>query len=189
MPLTTDRKAPFAHEQFERIHSTYNRRLFFWFRKRVNADVAEELAATTLVKLWQSDYRGECAISTWIYGIADSVLADWRKSAKQRNQLLEDAMENRLVLERKYASQDEFTSWEVGSEAADPAPDPETLAVIQEQMAGRFSDPRLASLDKATKHILIRHFVEGESAEEIARGLGVTPSAIYKIISRKCPQS
>jgi hypothetical protein len=64
MPSATDRKAPFTQEQFEQIHKTYNRKLFFWFRKRVNADVAEELTANTLVKLWRSDYRGDCAVTT-----------------------------------------------------------------------------------------------------------------------------
>ena len=75
MPSATDRKASFTQEQFEQIHKTYNRKLFFWFRKRVNADVADELAAATLVKVWQSEYRGECAVSTWIYRIAGSILA------------------------------------------------------------------------------------------------------------------
>jgi hypothetical protein len=44
MPLDTDGKPPFTEQAFERIHNTYNRRLFLWFRKRVRyADVAEEL--------------------------------------------------------------------------------------------------------------------------------------------------
>jgi RNA polymerase sigma factor (sigma-70 family) len=191
MPSSTDRKALFTQEQFERIHNTYNRRLFFWFRKRVNADVAEELAAKSLVKFWQSDYRGDCAVSTWIYKIAKSVLSDWRKSAKQRNQFLEDAMENRLVLERKYASQDESApiSWEEGAEAADPTPDPETQAMIREQLAGRFTDPRLDSLDAGTKEILIRYFIENDPVEEIAGDLGLSPSTVYKIILRICPNS
>jgi RNA polymerase sigma factor (sigma-70 family) len=189
MPSSTDRKAPFTQEQFERIHNTYNRRLFFWFRKRVNADVAEELAAKSLVKFWQSDYRGDCAVSTWIYKIANSVLSDWRKSAKQRNQFLQDAMENRLVLERKYASQDESgpISWEEGSEAADPAPNPETLAMIEEQLADKFRDPRLESLDATTKVILIRYFIQ--AIEEIAADLGVSPSSVYKRILRVCLNS
>jgi DNA-directed RNA polymerase specialized sigma24 family protein len=188
MPLDTDRKtpSPFTEQEFERLHKTYNPKLFFWFRKRVNADVAEELAAATLVKSWQSDYRGECAISTWIYGIADSVLADWRKSAKQRNQFLENAMENRLALERKYTLPD---CWEQSSEVADPAPNPEKQAMIREQLAGRFSDPRLGSLDAATKDILIRYIHYGDSAVDIAGDLGVTPDAIYKKIRRVCPNS
>jgi len=189
MPSATDRKASFTQEQFEQIHKTYNRKLFFWFRKRVNADVAEELAAKSLVKLWRSDYRSDCAVSTWIYKIANSVLSDWRKSAKQRNQFLEDAMENRLMLERKCASQDEFTSWEEGTEAADPAPDPETLAMIEEQLAGKFRDPRLESLDATTKVILIRYFVQNDAIEEIAGDLGLSPSTIYKRIFRVCPNS
>ena len=191
MPSSTDRKAPFTPEQFEQIHKTYDRKLFFWFRKRVNSSVAEELAAESLVKLWRSDYRGDCAVSTWIYKIANSVLSDWRKSAKQRNHFLEDAMENRLVLERKYASQDESgpISWEEGSEAADPAPDPETLAMIEEQLAGKFRDPRLESLDATTKVILIRYFVQNDAIEEIAADLGVSPSSVYKRILRVCPNS
>ena len=191
MPSSIDRKAPFTQEQFEQIHKTYNRKLFFWFRKRVNADVAEELTANTLVKLWRSDYRGDCAVSTWIYKIANSVLSDWRKSAKQRNQFLEDAMENRLMLERKYASQDESgpLSWEEGSEAADPAPNPEKQAMIEEQLAGRFNDPRLESLDDITKEILIRYFIENDPVEEIAADLGVSPSGVYKRILRVCPNS
>jgi RNA polymerase sigma factor (sigma-70 family) len=191
MPSATDRKAPFTQEQFEQIHKTYNRKLFFWFRKRVNADVAEELAANTLVKLWRSDYRGDCSVSTWIYKIANSVLSDWRKSAKQRNQFLENAMENRLVLERKYASQDESgpISWEEGEEAADPAPNPEKQAMIRQQLAGRFNDPRLASLNATTKVILIRYFIENDPVEEIAADLGVSPSGVYKRILRVCPKT
>jgi RNA polymerase sigma factor (sigma-70 family) len=191
MPSATDRKAPFTQEQFEQIHKTYNRKLFFWFRKRVNADVAEELAAKSLVKLWRSDYRGDCAVSTWIYKIANSVLSDWRKSAKQRNQFLEDAMENRLVLERKYASRDDAgpICWEEGSEAADPAPNPEKQAMIEEQLAGRFNDPRLESLDAITKEILIRYFVQNDAIEEIAADLGVSPSGVYKRILRICPKT
>jgi DNA-directed RNA polymerase specialized sigma24 family protein len=144
MPSSTDRKTSFTPEQFERIHNTYNRRLFFWFRKRVKyADVAEELAAKSLVKLWRSDYRGDCAVSTWIYKIAQSVLSDWRRSAKQRNTFLESAMENRLVLERKYAPRDDTgpVCWEEGAEAADPAPNPEKQAMIREQLAGRVQRP------------------------------------------------
>jgi RNA polymerase sigma factor (sigma-70 family) len=191
MPLVNVGKAPFTEEQFEQIHNTYNRRLFFWFRKRVNADVAEELAANTLVKLWQSEYRNECALNTWVYRIAKSVLSDWRKSAKQRNEFLEDAMENRVMLERKYTCRDESgpTNWDEGVEATDPAPDPEIQLMIEEQLAGRFSDSRLESLDATTKQILIRYFVQNDPVEEIAADLGISPSGVYKRLSRICPKT
>jgi len=191
MPLDTDGKPPFTEQEFERIHNTYNRRLFLWFRKRVRyADVAEELTVNTLLRLWRSEYRGDCAVSTWIYRIADSVLLDWQKSAKQRNGFLEAAMDNRVMLEHKYP-QDECgpINWEESAEAEDHSPDPETQAMIREQLTGRFSDPRLESLDSTTKGILIRYFVENDPVDEIAADLGVSPSRVYKIMSRICPKS
>jgi RNA polymerase sigma-70 factor (ECF subfamily) len=187
MPSTTDKTPPFTEEQFNQIHNTYNRRLLLWFRKRVPyTDVAEELTVNTLLKLWKSEYRGECAISTWIYRIADSVLADWQKSAKQRNTFLEEAMENRVALEQKCTPHDE--SGQI-TEAADPAPNPEKQAMIREQLAGRFNDPRLESLDAITKEILIRYFIEDDPVGEIAADLGMSPSSVYKRILRICPKT
>lgn len=192
MPQNAVSKAPFTEQEFACIHTFYNRQLFFWFRKRVKHDgVAEELAADTLVKLWQSDFRGECALKTWIYGIAESVFRDWRRSAKRQNKFLEDAMENRVALERKYSQRDESdpVSWEEGAELADPAPNPERHAIIHDQLSGRFDDPRLKALDDRTKQILVRYFVEEEMVEDIAADNGLSPSAIYKIILRVCPKS
>jgi RNA polymerase sigma factor (sigma-70 family) len=192
VPQNEISKSPFTEQEFARIHTSYNRKLFFWFRKRVkHPDVAEELAADTLVKLWASDFRGDCALSTWIYGLAGSVLTDWRRSAKRQNKFLEDAMENRVSLERKYQRNDESRpiSWEEGAEAMDPAPDPEQHAIVRDQLGGHFSDFRLHSLDHETKQILLRYFVEQDSVEDIAGDLGVTPSAIYKRILRVCPKS
>jgi RNA polymerase sigma factor (sigma-70 family) len=188
MPLATDRKPPFTEEQFERIHNDYNPKLLSWFRKRIkHGHIADELAADVLVRLWKSDFRGDCSLNTWIFRIAKSVLSDWRK----RNTFLEDAMDNRVMLERKYTPQDESSpiSWEEGAEAEDPTPDPEMLAMIREQLAGRFSDPRLEALDATTKEILIRYFIESDPVEEIAADLNLAPSTIYKRILRVCPNS
>ncbi|MFY9560303.1 MAG: sigma-70 family RNA polymerase sigma factor [Terriglobales bacterium] len=192
MPQNEVSKSPFTEQEFARIHTSYDRQLFFWFRKRVkHPDVAEELAADTLMKLWESDFRGDCALSTWIYCLAKSVLTDWRRSTKRQNEFLEDAMENRVALERKYMRRDESgpITWEEGAEATDPTPNPEQQAIIRDQLVGHFSDPRLDSLDYETKQMLLRYFVEQERVEDIAADLGVTPSAIYKRILRVCPKS
>jgi RNA polymerase sigma factor (sigma-70 family) len=192
MPHSAVSKAPFTEQEFARIHESYSRKLFFWFRKRAKyPDVAEELAADTLIKLWQSDFRGECALKTWIYCIAESVLTDWRRSVMRQNKFLRDAMENRVALERKYGQRDECDpiSWEEGAEMADPAPNPEKHAIIQDQLSGRFDDPRLNSFDDRTKQILVRYFVEEEPVDDIASDYDLSPSAIYKIILRVCPKS
>jgi RNA polymerase sigma factor (sigma-70 family) len=192
MPLIHASKAPFSEQEFSEIHASYSRKLFSWFRKRVgHSDVAEELSADTLIKLWQSEFRGGCSLKTWIYQIARSVLSDWRRSTKKRRKFLENAMENRVALERKYDRRDDSDpmSWEESIEARDHSPNPEIQALIHQQLAGKFSDPRLQDLDPTTKQILIRYFVHNDPVEEIATELGMSTSAVYKKILRICPKS
>ena len=56
--------------------------------------------------------------------------------------------------------------------------------MIEEQLAGKFRDPRLESLDATTKVILIRYFVQNDAIEEIAADLGISQRTVQKHIAR-----
>ena len=128
-------------------------------------DVVQEtlLAAVRSIR----SFRGDASVSTWLYTIARSFCIKKRrrrKFAPAREESLEAVDAGRL------------------EQLSDPAPDPEQHA------AGREIEATLAaaigSLDAAQREVLVLRDIEGLSAPEVARVLGLNVQAVKSRLHR-----
>ena len=113
------------------------------------------------------EFRGDSSVSTWLYTIARSFCIKRRRRSKfapAREESLEALGGERLP------------------DLSDPAPDPE------QQAAGREIEAALSaaidSLDVAQREVLVLRDIEGLSAPEVAKVLGLSVQAVKSRLHR-----
>jgi RNA polymerase sigma-70 factor (ECF subfamily) len=113
------------------------------------------------------EFRGDASLSTWLYTIARSFCVKKRRRSK-----FAPAQEESL----------DALSGERLGDLSDPSPDPE------QQAAGRESETALSaaidSLDVAQREVLVLRDIEGLSAPEVAKVLGVSVQAVKSRLHR-----
>ncbi len=84
-PLVADSAGSAGRLEFDRVHEQYRSRIHRYLARLVGALDAEDLTQLVFVRVSQAlpDFRGESALSTWIYRIARNAAADWRRSVSR----------------------------------------------------------------------------------------------------------
>ena len=131
-----------------------------------NREAAEDCGQEAMVRIWRSlgNYRGDCALESWIYRIAANCCMDWlRKKKRDRSVSIEPLREQ-------------------GFDPADPAPGTEEQAVRKDE--SRRLREAVAQLPEDQRDALILTQLEKISYEETARRLGVEEGTVKSRVNR-----
>ena len=153
---------------FEELVSPWEEMLWrlCWHYTRNEADAADCLQETML-KAWRSlpGFRGDCAVSSWLYRLCVSCCLDFLRKRKRRGDP---------------ASLD--TLAESGTLPADPVPGPEAQA---EDAAWRSAVAEAVdALPPDYREALILTQLEGRSCEEAASLMGVRTGTVKSRVNR-----
>jgi RNA polymerase sigma-70 factor (ECF subfamily) len=134
-----------------------------------NAEDAGDVMQQTLLAMARlvREFRGDASISTWLYAIARSFCIKKRRRSKfapHREQSLEALPSDRL------------------ERLSDPTPDPERQAGWREIEAALGA--AVDSLDAAQREVLVLRDVEGLSALEVAKAVGISVQAVKSRLHR-----
>lgn len=129
---------------------------------------ARDVAQETLLAMARAvgSFRGDAALSTWLYAIARRICI-----RKRRRRSSAARMESLAALEPEQLGR-----------LRDPAPDPERSASARELQAAL--DAAIAALQPAQREVLLLRDVEGLTATEVARVLGLGVEAVKSRLHR-----
>lgn len=132
----------------------------FGLRMCGNEDAAREVLQETLLAAFRylPGFRGDAALSTWLYQIARSFCIKERRGERPTDSL------------------------EEGAPLADPAPQPD--AVVHARQIGEALSIAIAALPAEQREVLILRDVEGLSAEEAASVVGIEVGALKSRLHR-----
>ena len=141
----------------------------FGLRMCGNVDDAGDVAQESLVSMARSlrDFRGDSSVSSWLYTIARRFCIKKRRRSK-----FAPAREESLDASGNDAAQ----------HLADPAPNPEQTATNRELAA--VLTRAIDALDLPQREVLVLRDVEGLSAPEVARVLGISVDAVKSRLHR-----
>ena len=131
-----------------------------------NREAAEDCGQEAMVRIWRSlgNYRGDCALESWIYRIAANCCMDWlRKKKRDRSVSIEPLREQ-------------------GFDPADPAPGTEEQAVRKDE--SRRLREAVAQLPEDQRDALILTQLEKVPYEEAAWRLGVEEGTVKSRVNR-----
>ena len=129
-------------------------------------ETAEDCAQEAMLRIWRNlgNYRGECALESWVYRIATNCCTDWLRKKKRDQSVSIEPMT------------------EQGFDPADPSPGTEDQAVVrdeQEQLR-----EAIAQLPEDQREELILTQLEKIPYEEAARSLGVSEGTVKSRVNR-----
>jgi RNA polymerase sigma-70 factor (ECF subfamily) len=165
--LTAARRGDAA--ALERLLVRYQPHLYrFGLRMCGNAEDAGEVAQQSLISMARSlkDFRGDASVSSWLYTIARRFCIKKRRRSKFAP-VREDSLD---------------VPESAGYRLADPAPNPEQTATNQE-LATALTHA-IDALDPSQREVLVLRDVEGLSAPEVAKILGVSVDAVKSRLHR-----
>ncbi len=138
----------------------------FGLRMCGSEDAAREVLQETLLAAFRNlhDFRGDASISTWLFQIARSFCI------KSRRRRVDEPAEHTPLDTPQAAG------------VQDSRPDPE--AVAQARQMGEVLQAAILSLPEAYREVLILRDVEGLSAEEAARVMGLEVGALKSRLHR-----
>jgi len=131
-----------------------------------NREATEDCGQETMIRIWRNlgNYRGECALESWVYRIAANCCMDWlRKKKRDKSVSVEPLREQ-------------------GFDPADTAPGTEEQ-VVQEDERRRLREA-IAELPEDQREALILTQLEKISYEETARRLGVEEGTVKSRVNR-----
>ena len=131
-----------------------------------NREATEDCGQETMIRIWRNlgNYRGECALESWVYRIATNCCMDWlRKKKRDKSVSVEPLREQ-------------------GFDPADTAPGTEEQ-VVQEDERRRLREA-IAELPEDQREALILTQLEKISYEETARRLGVEEGTVKSRVNR-----
>jgi RNA polymerase sigma-70 factor, ECF subfamily len=143
-------------DAFGRLYRGHAERIHMLARRLVGSGLADEATQDVFVRAWTKlgSFRGDAQFSTWLHRLAVHVLIRRAQTARRR--------------ERR------DTTLPFSLEARRTA-DPHTRLDL---------DSAMASLDHASRRVVVLHDMEGYSHEEIAALLGIGISASRMRLSR-----
>jgi RNA polymerase sigma-70 factor (ECF subfamily) len=141
----------------------------FGLRMCGNEDDAGEVAQESLIAMARSlrDFRGEASVSSWLYAIARSFCIKKRRRGK-----FAPVREKSL----------DAPGIDAARRLADPAPNPEQTATNQELQ--RALTRAIDGLEPMQREVLVLRDVEGLSAPEVAKVLGISVDAVKSRLHR-----
>ena len=131
-----------------------------------NREAAEDCGQEAMIRIWRNlaDYRGECALESWVYRIAANCCMDWlRKKKRDQSVSLEPMAEQ-------------------GFDPADDAPGTEEQAVAKDER--RRLREAVALLPDDQREALVLTQLERVPYEEAARALGVSEGTVKSRVNR-----
>ena len=131
-----------------------------------NREAAEDCGQEAMIRIWRNlaNYRGECALESWVYRIAANCCMDWlRKKKRDKSVPMEPLQEQ-------------------GFDPADPSPGTEEQ-VVQRDERQRLREA-IAQLPDDQREALIMTQLEKVSYEEAAKLLGVSEGTIKSRVNR-----
>lgn len=141
----------------------------FGLRMCGNVEDAGDVAQESLISMARSlrDFRGESSVSSWLYTIARRFCIKKRRRSK-----FAPAREESL----------DVPGTDTVQRLADPAPSPEQQATNQELAAALTR--AIDGLEASQREVLVLRDVEGLSAPEVAKILGVSVDAVKSRLHR-----
>lgn len=157
-----------AEIKFQQVYDEYQERIFRYLTLMVGKNEAEDLTQEVFVKIGQAleTFRGESALSTWIYRIATNAAID--KLRHTLNRLQGDKL---LTVESITATKEDENIWT--GETADST----EQRVIRQEMNGCIREI-ISTLPEAYRAVIVLSELEGQSDHEIADILGLTLQAV-----------
>ena len=131
-----------------------------------NREAAEDCGQEAMIRIWRNlgNYRGECALESWVYRIAANCCMDWlRKKKRDKSVSMEPLREQ-------------------GFDPADPSPGTEEQAVAKDERQ-RLREA-IVRLPDDQREALILTQLEKVSYEEAARTLGVSEGTVKSRVNR-----
>jgi RNA polymerase sigma-70 factor (ECF subfamily) len=139
---------------------------------------AEDLTQEALLKAWQArdGFRGDAAISTWLYRIATNLCLDFLRGRKSR--MLPGAGRGRL-----YRHGDALPEPDLDAAWLEPYPTPEDAAIQREHLSLAFV-ALLQTVPARQRGVLLLADVLEYPSKEIAELLGMTVPAVNSALQR-----
>ena len=131
-----------------------------------NREAAEDCGQEAMIRIWRNlaNYRGECALESWVYRIAANCCKDWlRKKKRDRSVSMEPMVEQ-------------------GFDPADDSPGTEEQVVAKDERQ-RLREA-IALLPEDQREALILTQLEKVPYEEAARALGVSEGTVKSRVNR-----
>ena len=131
-----------------------------------NREAAEDCGQEAMIRIWRNlaNYRGECALESWVYRIAANCCMDWlRKKKRDRSVSMEPLAEQ-------------------GFDPADEGPGTEEQAVAKDERQ-RLREA-VALLPDDQREALVLTQLERVSYEEAAKVLGVSEGTVKSRVNR-----
>ena len=131
-----------------------------------NREAAEDCGQEAMIRIWRNlaNYRGECALESWVYRIAANCCMDWlRKKKRDWSVSMEPMVEQ-------------------GFDPADDAPGTEAQVVAKDERQ-RLREA-IALLPEDQREALILTQLEKVSYEEAAQALGVSGGTVKSRVNR-----
>ena len=131
-----------------------------------NREAAEDCGQEAMIRIWRNlaNYRGECALESWVYRIAANCCMDWlRKKKRDRGVSMEPLVEQ-------------------GFDPADDGPGTEEQAVAKDERQ-RLREA-VALLPDDQREALVLTQLERVSYEEAAKVLGVSEGTVKSRVNR-----
>ena len=141
----------------------------FGLRMCGNVEDAGDVAQDSLISMARSvrDFRGDASVSSWLYTIARRFCIKKRRRSK-----FAPAREESL----------DMPGTDAAHHLADPAPNPEQTATNRELMTALTH--AIDALDPSRREVLLLRDVEGLSAPEVAKVLGISVDAVKSRLHR-----
>ena len=131
-----------------------------------NREAAEDCGQEAMIRVWRNlaDYRGECALESWVYRIAANCCMDWLRKKKRDKSVSMEPMR------------------EQGFDPADTSPGTEEQAVAKDEKQ-RLREA-IAQLPDDQREALILTQLEKIPYEEAARSLGISEGTVKSRVNR-----
>ena len=131
-----------------------------------NREAAEDCGQEAMIRIWRNlaNYRGDCALESWVYRIAANCCMDWlRKKKRDKSVSLEPMREQ-------------------GFDPADTSPGTEEQVVAKDERQ-RLRDA-IAQLPDDQREALILTQLEKIPYEEVAQSLGISEGTVKSRVNR-----
>ena len=131
-----------------------------------NREAAEDCGQEAMIRIWRNlaNYRGECALESWVYRIAANCCMDWLRKKKRDKSVSMEPMQ------------------EQGFDPADPSPGTEEQVVAKDERQ-RLREA-IARLPDDQREALILTQLEKIPYEEVAQSLGISEGTVKSRVNR-----
>ena len=131
-----------------------------------NREAAEDCGQEAMIRIWRNlgNYRGECALESWVYRIAANCCMDWLRKKKRDRSVSMEPMRDQ------------------GFDPADEAPGTEEQVVAKDERR-RLRDA-IALLPDDQRETLILTQLEKVPYEEAAKLLGISEGTVKSRVNR-----